>query len=127
MNTRYRRASMRKILVNFTWMILGMFLTVFIITAMDISVHADQTELTIKVTAQKFEYSPKEITLKKGVPVVLELTSLDRLHGFACPDLHVRSDIKPGQASRVRILPEKAGKFGFHCDVFCGSGHEQMR
>jgi cytochrome c oxidase subunit 2 len=28
--------------------------------------------------------------------------------------------------SRVRIVPEKAGQFVFHCDIFCGSGHEDM-
>jgi len=80
----------------------------------------------IKITAQKFEYSPHEITLKKGVPVVLELTSLDRLHGFNCPDLNLRSDIPPNKTTRLRVAPEKAGRFDFHCDVFCGSGHEQM-
>ena len=39
-------------------------------------------EQVIRVTARKFEYSPNEITVKKGVPVVLEITSLDRDHGF---------------------------------------------
>ena len=27
---------------------------------------------------------------------------------------------------RVRVVPEKVGTFDFHCDVFCGSGHEEM-
>jgi cytochrome c oxidase subunit 2 len=26
----------------------------------------------------------------------------------------------------VRIVPDKAGTFAFHCDVFCGDGHEGM-
>jgi cytochrome c oxidase subunit 2 len=26
----------------------------------------------------------------------------------------------------VRVVPQKAGRFEFHCDVFCGSGHEEM-
>lgn len=80
----------------------------------------------IKITAKKFAYSPNEITLKKGVPVVLEFTSLDRLHGFSCPDLGVRADIPPGQVTRVNVTPAKAGTFGFHCDIFCGDGHEDM-
>ncbi|MCX5893357.1 MAG: cupredoxin domain-containing protein, partial [Deltaproteobacteria bacterium] len=53
-------------------------------------------EQVIKITAKQFEYNPQVITLKKGAPVVLEFTSLDRLHGFTCPDLGVRTDIKPG-------------------------------
>ena len=84
------------------------------------------TEQVIRITAKRFEYSPNEIRLKKGVPAVLEFISLDRLHGFDCPDLDVRADINPGQISRVSIATEKAGTFEFHCDNFCGEGHEDM-
>ena len=80
----------------------------------------------IRVTARKFEYSPNEITVKKGVPVVLEITSLDRDHGFKLREFGVRADIKPGKTTRVRIVPNKTGRFPFQCDVFCGSGHEDM-
>jgi cytochrome c oxidase subunit 2 len=80
----------------------------------------------IKITAKRFEYNPKEITLKKGVPVILEFTSLDRLHGFKCSALGIRTDIKPGQVSRVPVTPQKVGDFEFHCDNFCGSGHGNM-
>ncbi len=83
-------------------------------------------ETTIKITAKKFEYTPNEITLKKGVPVVLELTTLDRLHGFNCPGLKLRSDIPPGKVTRLEITPDKVGAFPFHCDIFCGSGHDHM-
>ncbi len=80
----------------------------------------------IKITAKRFEYNPREITLKKGVPVILEFTSLDRLHGFKCSGLGLRADIKPGQATRVPVTPQKTGDFEFHCDNFCGSGHAGM-
>lgn len=83
-------------------------------------------EQVVKITAKKFEYSPREISLKKGVPVVLELTTLDRMHGFNCPDLGVRADIKPGEITRVRIVPDRVGSFTFFCDIFCGEGHEDM-
>lgn len=87
---------------------------------------AEPPEQVIKITAKRFEYNPKEITLKKGVPVVLEFTSLDRLHGFKCQELGVRADIKPGQVARVPLNPQKVGNFEFHCDNFCGSGHGNM-
>lgn len=80
----------------------------------------------IKITAKKFEYSPNEIRLKKGVPAVLELTSMDRLHGFNCPDLGIRANIEPGKVSRVPVTPQKTGTYAFHCDIFCGEGHEEM-
>jgi len=88
---------------------------------------AAENEQVIQITAKRFEYSPKEITLKKGVPVVLEFTSLDRLHGFNCPGLGIRMDIRPGKVNRLGFVPDKAGTFPFHCDNFCGSGHEGMR
>lgn len=88
---------------------------------------AQQGPQVIKVTAKQFEFSPNEITLKKGVPVVLEFTSLDRLHGFDCPGLGIRTDIEPGKANKVEFTPGKAGSFPFHCDNFCGSGHGKMK
>ena len=88
---------------------------------------AAENEQVIQITAKRFEYSPKEITLKKGVPVVLEFTSLDRLHGFNCQDLKLRMDIAPGKANTLRFTPDKVGMFPFHCDNFCGSGHEGMK
>src|SRR5690349_21870266 len=83
-------------------------------------------EQVVHMTAKRFEYTPNEITLKKGVPVVLEITSLDRDHGFKVPELDVRADVKPGETTRVRIVPDRVGRFEFRCDVFCGSGHEDM-
>jgi cytochrome c oxidase subunit 2 len=86
-----------------------------------------QTERVIKITAKKFEYSPNEIRIKKGVPVVLEFTSLDRVHGFTVPDLGgIRATIEPGKVTQVHIMAPKAGTYEFHCDLFCGDGHEGM-
>jgi len=83
-------------------------------------------EQVVHLTAKKFEYDPSEITVTKGKPVVIEIVSLDRKHGFALPEFHVRTDVKPGQKNVVRFTPDKVGRFTFHCDLFCGSGHEGM-
>jgi cytochrome c oxidase subunit 2 len=83
-------------------------------------------ETTVKLTAKKFEYIPSQITVKKGTQVVLEISSEDAKHGFNLPDFGVRADIKPGSITRVTFTPDKTGTFTFACDVFCGSGHEDM-
>lgn len=83
-------------------------------------------EKVIQVTAEKFKFTPAIIELKLGEPVVLELTTLDRRHGFQVSDLNIDESIEPGKITRVRIVPAKAGTFLFHCDLFCGSGHEEM-
>ncbi|MEO7728538.1 MAG: hypothetical protein ABIS45_14885 [Burkholderiales bacterium] len=38
----------------------------------------------------------------------------------------MRGDIVPGKATRVRLVPDKTGTFIFLCDIFSGSGHEEM-
>jgi len=80
----------------------------------------------IKLTAKKFDYSPSEITVKKGEPVVIEISSQDVRHGFTLPDFGIRTDIQPGSVKRISFTPDKAGRFAFACDVFCGVGHEDM-
>jgi cytochrome c oxidase subunit II len=67
-----------------------------------------------------------EITVKKGEPVTLELVSADLTRGFTLPEFGIRAEVKPGEIRRVHIKPDKAGRFAFACDVFCGSGHEEM-
>lgn len=83
-------------------------------------------EQVIKVSSHKFEFVPGAITLKKGVPVVFELTSSDVIMGFNVPDFKNRATIIPGVVTRIRIVPDKVGTFTFFCDVFCGDGHEEM-
>jgi cytochrome c oxidase subunit II len=83
-------------------------------------------ERTVKLEAHRFEYKPNRILLKKGEPVVLEITSLDFVHGFNVPDLKIRADLPPGKITKVRVVFDKAGEYDFLCDNFCGSGHEEM-
>ena len=83
-------------------------------------------EQVIRISASTFEFKPSEITVKKGVPVTLELVSQDRHHGFKLPEFHLRADIKAGAVEKLRFVPDKAGTFTFFCDVFCGDGHEDM-
>jgi cytochrome c oxidase subunit 2 len=87
---------------------------------------AQAPEQVIRITARKFVFLPGEITLKQGVPVVLEFESADVVMGFNLPDFKVRADIIPGQVARVPLTPQKLGSFDFVCDIFCGDGHEGM-
>jgi cytochrome c oxidase subunit II len=83
-------------------------------------------EQRVSMQAMKFDYLPDQVTVKKGKPVVLELSTLDRLHGFDAPSLGLHTQIEPGAPTLLRFTPEKAGNYGIHCDVFCGDGHEGM-
>ncbi len=85
-----------------------------------------ETPVEIRISARKFEFHPAKITARVGQPLVLVLTSEDRIHGFKMPDFGLRAEIAPGQETRVSLTPAKAGSFAFLCDVFCGDGHEDM-
>jgi cytochrome c oxidase subunit 2 len=86
----------------------------------------EDEERVVRITASRFRYEPTQITLKRGERVVLELVSNDVTMGFNAPDFGVRTDIVPGTVARVPIQPDKVGTFLYHCDIFCGDGHEDM-
>jgi len=80
----------------------------------------------IKVIAKKFVYVPSEIRVRSGETVELQLTAPEVPMGFNLPDFAVRTDVMPGKVAKVRFTADKAGTFTFLCDVFCGTGHEDM-
>lgn len=81
----------------------------------------------IEITAKRFEYTPGEITLKKGEPVVLVVKSLDVGHGLRVKELNIDLKVKKGETTEVQVTPEKTGDFVGHCSVFCGPGHGSMK
>jgi cytochrome c oxidase subunit 2 len=80
----------------------------------------------IEVLAREFEFVPSDLELERGVPVELVLTASEVLMGFHAPGLKLRAEIAPGQPVHLRFVPTMPGSFEFHCDVFCGEGHEDM-
>lgn len=80
----------------------------------------------VSLQAKRFDYTPETITVKKGQPVELTLTALDRVHGFQSPGLNLKAEIWPDKTTVLTFTPDKAGTFELHCDVFCGEGHEGM-
>lgn len=104
-----------------------MFLTfaMFIACAARV-VASDAAPRRIDITVSRYSYSPNEITLKKGEPVVLVLTSTDVTHGLVVKDLGVKVELKKNQAEEVPITPDKVGTFQGKCSHFCGKGHGSM-
>jgi len=81
----------------------------------------------VEIVAKRFEYSPKELTLKKGEPVILRLRTEDVTHGFFSRPLKLEADIEPGKATDLSLTPDKAGTYLVICDHFCGAGHGAMK
>ena len=80
----------------------------------------------IKVVAKKFEFVPGEIHVKHGETVTLQFTAPEVPMGFNLADFNLRADLMPGKVVSLELTPDKTGTFTFLCDVFCGTGHEDM-
>ena len=89
--------------------------------------HAEDAPHRIEIVAKRWDYTPNEITLKKGVPVVLVLSSQDANHGLKFKELNLKVEVKKGQTSEVPFTPTQTGTFTGQCSVFCGKGHGSMK
>jgi cytochrome c oxidase subunit 2 len=89
--------------------------------------HAGESAQVVKITASKFHFTPDHITLVKGQPVTLQMTSTDKTHGFLIRALKIDTDIKPGSVTQIMVTPETAGTFKAICDHYCGLGHSGMK
>jgi len=98
---------------------------------------ADQAVQVIAVTAKKYEFNPSPIHVRLGAKVQLNITSLDKIHGFKInlyPDgapakgdsgLVFSSDddcfkIEPGTPTTVQFVARTPGTYSFHCCNRCG-------
>jgi cytochrome c oxidase subunit 2 len=97
------------------------------VLAGSLSAGQDAPPREISITAKRFEFTPNQLTLKRGEAVTLHVSALDRDHGFYQKDLKIDLDLSPDHESVVTITPEKAGRFVAICDHFCGSGHGNMK
>src|SRR5258708_13348895 len=80
----------------------------------------------IKVTARRFEFDPRTITVQKDQPVKLVITSADVDHGFEIKEFNLSVKIAAKKTKIVEFTPDRAGRFRFYCTVYCGDGHEDM-
>ena len=90
-------------------------------------IRASDNPKVIEISAKKFEFSPSQITLKKGEPVILRLSSSDRVHGFMSKPLKIDTDIPADKSEDVAVTPDAAGDFTVICDHYCGTGHGNMK
>lgn len=83
--------------------------------------------IEIRVTARKYEFSPNEITVKRGDHIKLIITALDRSHGFKLEAFHVDQKLSEGEPATVEFTADQTGTFLFECSHFCGLGHQKMK
>ena len=78
------------------------------------------------MTAQRYSFTPGDLTVNKGDTVILHITSIDVNHGIAIPQFGVSQELPVGQEETVKFIADKAGTYTFFCNVYCGPGHGSM-
>lgn len=85
-------------------------------------------EHDISVSAVIAGFEPREITVKKDVPVRLSVTSKEidpkfTAHGLSIKEFGIDEKIQINETKVIEFTPDKTGSFVFFCSVFCGQGH----
>ena len=90
------------------------------------NVQSEPKTVTIPIQAESFAFNPGVIHVNRGDRVMIELTSLDVVHGIHLDTygLSVMSD--PGQTVTMSFTADKSGTFRFRCSVTCGALHPFM-
>ena len=98
-----------------------------------VSVSAEQANApaphVVHVTAERFMFTPAEVTITPGTVIEFRLTSEDTMHGFRILGQGVDIAIpKRGRGeATVRFTPPEPGSYVFECSRMCGAGHSFMR
>lgn len=88
-----------------------------------------QERRIIRITAERFAFTPSEIIVDAGEEVELRLTSDDTAHGFRIAGTPVNVVI-PKRGFKEIVVPfqaPNAGRYHFECTRMCGAGHNFMR
>ena len=92
--------------------------------------HLDgQERRVIRVSAERFAFTPSRIEIDAGEEVELRIRSNDTNHGFRIVGLETNVTVpKRGKGDMVVPLRiEKPGRYVFECSRVCGAGHNFMR
>ena len=68
-----------------------------------------------------------DLHLPVGVPIKMNLRSLDVLHDFYVPQFRAKMDLVPGMITFFWLEPTRTGTFDILCAELCGVGHHAMR
>jgi cytochrome c oxidase subunit II len=98
-----------------------------------VSISAQPTDTSavrvVQIAAERFVFTPSEITVPHGTTIEFRLKSEDTAHGFRI--LGQAIDLALPKRGRgegtVRFTPPAPGTYVFECSRMCGAGHSFMR
>jgi cytochrome c oxidase subunit II len=100
-----------------------------VIVAAPLGSSQDRDRKIVRVTAERFTFSPSQIRVKRGTEIEFRLQSDDTNHGFRI--LGTRTSLiipKRGRGEATAIFrADTPGRYTFECSKMCGAGHSFMR
>jgi plastocyanin len=79
---------------------------------------------TFDITAKPFEFSVKEIKVKKGDRVRINFTNVQGFHDLVIDEFKVRTkQLTAGNSETIEFTADKVGTFEYYCSV---ANHRQM-
>jgi cytochrome c oxidase subunit 2 len=102
---------------------------VFLLGATQSPAQPQPQRRVVRVKAERFAFTPSEITLVTGETIELRIKSDDTSHGFRITGTDTDIAIpKRGQGeTTVLFTGTTPGRYDFECNRMCGAGHDFMR
>ena len=88
-----------------------------------------QDRKVVRVTAERFTFTPSQIKVKRGTVIEIRLKSDDTNHGFRIVGSDANVIIpKRGRGEATLVFrADTSGRYTFECSKMCGAGHSFMR
>jgi len=90
---------------------------------------SSQDRTVVKISAERFTFTPSRVTVKRGTVIEFRLRSEDTNHGFkivGSPANVIIPKRGRGEAT-LTFTAETPGRYNFECSKMCGAGHSFMR
>jgi cytochrome c oxidase subunit 2 len=106
---------------------IGLSVAVMLLLVLGYAAGASAAETkVIKMTAEKYHFTPETINVNLGDKVVLEITATDTEHGFGLSAFNIDRKLPQGKTVTIEFVADQKGEFTFKCTSFCGWGHFGM-
>ena len=88
-----------------------------------------QDRKVVKVTAERFAFTPSQVKVKRGTVIEFQIRSDDTNHGFHIVGSDQKVIIpKRGRGEATLIFrADTPGHYTYECSKMCGAGHSFMR
>ena len=88
-----------------------------------------QERQVVRIVAERFSFTPLEVTVPVGTTLELRVRSQDTMHGFRIVGQGVDIAVPKRRQGEAVIIFEatEVGRYGFECSRLCGAGHNFMR